>query len=57
VASFVLLGLIVFVVVANQVGHLLDPAFRGSGDAVLGLLLGALCALVGIQGVDFLKRS
>ena len=55
VASFVLTGLITFVVVFDRIGPLLAIEYEPLGDTALGLLLGALFALVGVQGFDYLR--
>lgn len=57
VGSFVLIALIVFVVVIDRVGPLLSPDYVGIGDGALGLLLGALFALVGVQGFDYITKG
>ena len=55
VASFVVTALIAFVVVIDRVGPIISPSYVPLGDAALGLLLGALFALVGVQGFDYLR--
>jgi uncharacterized membrane protein required for colicin V production len=53
VGAFVLVALIIFVVVIDRIGPIISPDYVGIGDAALGLLLGALFALVGVQGFDY----
>lgn len=55
IASVCILVLIVIVVLVDRVGAIITPEYVALGDTALGLLLGALFALVGVQGVDFLR--
>lgn len=49
--AFVIVGLLVF----DRIGPILSPEYAPFGDTALGLLLGALFALVGIQGIDYIR--
>jgi hypothetical protein len=51
VGAFVIVGLLIF----DRLGPILSPEYEPFGDTSLGLMLGALFALVGIQGIDYLK--
>jgi len=55
-ASFALLGLIVFVVIIDRLGPVFTEQYVGVGDGALGLLLGALFALVGVQGFEAWRK-
>ena len=57
VASFVVTGLIAFVVVIDRIAPMFADEYLALSDTALGLLLGALFALVGIQGVDLLHKK
>lgn len=57
IASICILSLIVFVVILDRVGAIIAPEYVALGDTALGLLLGALFALVGVQGVDFIRSK
>lgn len=57
VGAFTLVALITFVVVIDRIGPILTPAYEPIGDTALGLLLGALFALVGVQGFDYIKGN
>jgi hypothetical protein len=56
IASFTLIGLVIFVVVIDRIGPVLSPGYVGLGDGALGLLLGALFALVGVQGFEAWRK-
>lgn len=55
IASFVVLALLVFVVVFDRLGPIISIEYHDLSDTVVGLLLGALFALVGVQGIDFFR--
>jgi len=55
IASVCILSLIIFVVILDRVGSIFTPDYVALGDTALGLLLGALFALVGVQGFDFIR--
>jgi hypothetical protein len=55
IASVTILILIVVVVLLDRVGNIISGEYVALGDTALGLLLGALFALIGVQGVDFLR--
>jgi hypothetical protein len=57
IASIVITCLIAFVVIMDRIGPVLTPEYVALGDTALGLLLGALFALVGVQGVDLIRRA
>lgn len=57
VGSFVLIALVAFVVIIDRVGPIISPSYNPIGDTALGLLLGALFALVGVQGIDYLRGN
>ena len=55
VGSFVLIFLIAFVTVADRLGPALSDGYSPIGDTAFLWLLGALFAMVGVQGYDIFK--
>lgn len=55
ISSLVILGLIVFIVLADRLFPIFTEQYVALGDTALGLLLGALFALVGVQGFDIIR--
>lgn len=57
IASVCILCLIVLVVIMDRIGGIFDPGYMALGDTALGLLLGALFALVGVQGFELVRGN
>ena len=55
ISSIVILCLIAFIVLADRLLPIFTEQYEALGDTALGLLIGALCALGGVQGLDFLR--